>query len=319
MRDTGVRGFAAVACCVIATAWAAHAQPAPAVQGLRADPPTVTFHSTDDIVKVTIYRGASPVPASEIGKPSLWVDQNQYTHMIHTSTVDPGLLVIVANKEDWTGLQVGTYSLKVPVGKDTLSIPLNAPLDQEKSIIDREVARQGKDPQQVKQELGMADAAPRTRLTVSLPSQYHEGDTLEITLPGDGDADYYWTVNGETVAQGKGQATFRYPFPAPGEGTIGVTEKKAGATVAEWTGATTVLPEPEIAWSVKARTQVAVPAPKGYRKYDWSLDGTAVSREDTLVHTFQKPGTYRVEVYATDPAEPGLRPRRHVVWRTTVE
>ena len=87
-------------------------------------------------------------------------------------------------------------------------------------------------------------------------------------------------------------------------------------------GSTQVVPVAPIPWELPARTPLRLSnvLPEGYDTYRWTVDGTEVSHDRTLEHTFEAPGTYRLDGYATRPAATdGDRHYVHVAYEVSVK
>ncbi len=284
---------------------------------LSVTPDKLVFNAMDKTERVLITRDGTPVPVSEIGAPQLWADGHSYAYMLLYTKVEsePGVLLISPNPER---CEIGSYDLRIPVGKETVSIQVETPLKTIKNVVEQETAKTGKSAEEVSLELGLSKNPGREKLEVSLAPEYQAGQVLSLNLGDAPDRHYVWTINGVVVLEGQGKSALEYTFPAPGDYTLHVTESKDGVRIAQTT-AKTLVRESAIEWTVAPQTPVVFPGPKGYGQYQWKIDGRDAGSGQDFRHTFDAPGDHQVECAATQPTEAGRPAERRLTWSTHVK
>ena len=165
-----------------------------------------------------------------------------------------------------------------------------------------------------------------TGLSISrlrLDETYREGSSLTYEM-GQGPAEwtYRWLVNGQTVAESKGTAKLFHTFTEIGPCTIQlIAEDGDGNRIGSAESQTRIEPVDALPYAVWAGFEFTIDTlPEGYQEYQWAIDGTDVGRERVLHHTFDAPGTHRIDGYARKPIsnEPDAGTYQHVVYATTV-
>ena len=163
----------------------------------------------------------------------------------------------------------------------------------------------------------------REHYTITLPSEYQEGQIMTVPGTGEPEREYIWIVNGREVLRGIGKSELRQTMSKFGICRLRLIEKLDGQTVIDTEAQTRVVPEPVNSHTVSIGTTVTFPSGyHQYRQHEWRADGELVSTEPTLRYTFGALGTHRIEckrMYHVDPKERQYREYRRITWQVSVQ
>lgn len=298
----------------LATAAAVLLTAAAGAAALTADPQEIVFTRLEQEHAVVVRGddGAAVEPGSVKGYRFL-VDKHDYHHMIDVSVRDGKLLVRPA------ALEAGSYRLVVDTGAGQVVVNVLAPLNDLPNSLENRAAALGITVDQLKERLGLTTSAHRATVDFELPAVYFEGQSVTLSMPKVDGRSYEWAMNGETIAQGPDANEVTYVFKKPGPHVLTYVEKSDGSIVASDTAATTVATVPAVLLSFPVRSDATLPAPAGFDKYTWKLDGAEVATGPILRHRFNQRGQHTLELLAENPQGRPAGEYFRVVYRITVE
>lgn len=266
--------------------------------GVTAAPASLTFGSLQQQLTVRLTEEGKPIPADGIRGWRLLADDHAYTPMFSYKKA-AGALTLTPTER----LEVGSYDLVIDTAAGSVTVKVDAPLDELSSVVETEAAKTGLSVEAVKRKLGLATESPRGEVTIELPPTYYEGQALRVSMPPNPTRTYVWTINGETIAQGPGKNSLVYVFKTVGNYLLGYAEQQNGKTVASTSAQTTVAPRPPIPWEVPRYARVERYAPEGFTGYTWSIDGKVVSVGPKFSHAFNQLGRFTVDCLAQSPKD----------------
>lgn len=289
--NTGIRRHAWT---VFSAVLAAGVLPAAA---LDVTPKAIYFDTLDTVAHIDVKHNGQPVEAAGISSVKLYVDAHDYDHMIETSTADGQVTVRPSDM-----LEIGSYKLVIDTRHGQATVNVSAPLDRLYDSLASRAERLGLTEEELKARLGGArQAIGREYVDLGLPKVYYVGQTLSVPIERKSGRTYTWSVNGEMIEVGAGEAQMRYTFKEPGVYDFTYVEKEGERVVATGFGATSAVPEPPVRLAFEAGSRAQLAGPAGYTRYTWEVDGNPVEAKDTLVHTFEQPGAYEITVRAHEP------------------
>lgn len=280
---------------------------------LRAEPNKITFNNLNQQYTIKIFKDGTPIRKSEIKGWSFLVDEHAYNHMVKVSIQDGYLSVKPAE------LETGTYELVINTAYGKVTIPVYAPLDQLFGSIEDRARMTGKTVEEVKREIGLYTPSPRTTISINLPAQYYEGQTVKLNIDGDVNNYYIWKVNERVVSQGLGKTVFEYTFPEPGEYTIAIEEKSGDITLGSATAKTKVISYEPIKVNAIMNQPITLKGAPNYTKYQWLVDGVDQNKNtEEATFRFNAEKEFKVECIASQPKEENLNSFVRTIYLITV-
>lgn len=281
-------------------------------------PDVVSFSALDETAAIRLFIDGTPVASADVRGARAMIDDRNYSHqfLIERSKQGPAMITIRPNPAH---VQVGEFTLRIDTREGQAITKIETPLDALPGTIENRATTLGISVEQLKAELNLLQPSQRERITVELPESHEEGYVFELALGKNPEHDYRWIVNGETVAEGKGETTLRHVFTQPGPNSIQFEERTNGGLVAAWTGTLAVGPAPVVPWEVPANREVSLPGPPGYTNYTWRVDGESASREPILRHAFGQKGRHQIECLAEIPDKGAKEEYRRMIWDVTVK
>ncbi|MCX8064336.1 MAG: hypothetical protein N3G21_04110 [Candidatus Hydrogenedentes bacterium] len=266
--------------------------------GLTADPPEITFNNLHQEYTIKILKNGSPIKGGDIKGWNFFANSHSYNHMISVVIQEDKILIKPAE------LESGSYELVFNTAYGKIAISVKAPLDQLFGSIEDRARMTGKTVEEAKRELGLYTLSPRSNISITIPPQYYEGQTLELKIDGDKNHLYIWKVNNKVVTQGIGKTTFEYTFSEPGEYTLELMEKDKEHILGSAVAKTKVIPYEPIKIQTKMNQPITLKGPPGYSKYKWSVDGVVQSQNSIeATFKFNAEREFKVECIASQPKD----------------
>lgn len=283
----------------------------PAWSQIQVSPEQLVFERLDQSQTIQVRRDGAPVPAEEMVSFQLLVDRSDYAHMFKFEKT-AGQVTLTPSKT----CEVGSYLLRIATRRGDGWVRVYTPLRELTTSLEAMAQRIGVSVDVLKQRVGILQVMSRQRVSLDLPPVYYVGSVLAVDLQAAEGNTWTWEVNGTAVAENR---PLRYVIREPGPLLITYTEKQGDLVVAQASELTEAAPEPEIATSVKVRTDLALNAPEGYGAYRWTQDGREVSADRTYTFRMDAAGTYSVEVTASKPLSGDPDAFRRIRYRIEVE
>ncbi len=196
----------------------------------------------------------------------------------------------------WTFVEAGSYTISAAV-EDSRGV--QASVDFGPLVVTAEPP--------VIASLTATPDSGRPPLTVTFEVRAEDPDAR----PGE-ELRYRWFVDGEPVAAGT-ESSYSHTFRVEGVHRVRVEAMDAGGLTATATVTVVVQDRPPVITSVEVapgsgvaplQVTASVRATDDGRitGYEWSVDGRVIGTDSSVTHTFDKPGTYTLEVAVTDEA-----------------
>lgn len=281
---------------------------------LAAQPGSLIFHTPGQPQLISLTYNGQPIPASAIQGHKIYIEKNDYDEYFTYGKAD-GQFSIAANNLT----ELGTYTLIISTAHGPISIAIETPLDEAPTSIENQAKTLGITVEELKTRLGLFTVTGREKVSFSLPSAYHVGQTLSLSMSATQGRSYVWRINGSVVAEGPEASTLNYTFTQPGVQVVEYVEKKGDAIVASAIGNTTVNAEaPSTVVGAALNSLVTLQAPEGYEQYVWTINGKAVGEGKSFSQTFKEAGKYVVVLESSRPLIEGLPATRHNSYAITV-
>ncbi|MBI1318086.1 MAG: hypothetical protein GC168_03925 [Candidatus Hydrogenedens sp.] len=285
---------------ILTTAWCL-AAPFTAF-GVEATPSTLTFHTHAETAVITLTDAGEALMTEDFKGSRFMAGESNYGRMIAVSAFDGGVRVAPTDQ-----LEVGSYTLVLETRRGSVNVAVKVPLDGEKSILDQRAEALGGARDEAMNDIGLSTKLPRGSMRFTLPQRYLVGQGFQLTAPSQPDIVYRWLVNGVMEAEGGGDVTLTYVFPAEGDYTVRLEQRSVNG---DWNLASesTTLVEASRPAKVEAKRgqRMTFKAVDGYGKYTWTLDGTLVGERNSATVAFPHSGSYALICRCENPAAPSV-------------
>lgn len=267
-----------------------------------ASPSVVIFTSPDQSSTIALHNDGVALPASAILDSELIASGHDYRHMLSVEKFDGSVRVMPS-----ASLEIGSYDLNIQTSMGNVSVAIYAPLSELPDYVAKIGSITGEAEAQIKSQLGLATSTAREEIQLNLAPVYYEGQTLSLSMPEPKTSGRtsLWFINGQLASEDSSSRSLTYTFKRLGEYLVTYmeTELVQGAiTLAASGRATTrVVEVPRVDAKVAVRNEILFHAPPGYNRYDWLLNGVAVSKLADYHYTFQAAGVHEVECLAQEP------------------
>jgi plastocyanin len=268
-----------------------------AAEVVSIEPANVEITSLKSVEVVRVSSG--PV---KVNGWRLMVDDSNYSHMVRVTSDGDTLRITPTDTAE-----VGTYDLLIDTSRGPVRIALHLSLRDEEGLLESATQELG-DRNKAMHAVGLTTTIPHETVTTTwtLPPQYKPGETLVLSAPADEPGTVYrWVVNDTVVVEG--QPKLEYRFSDEGQYNVRL-ERQApeGRWVRVSEGNTFVSSSAAVAMTAEVGQRINFTGPEGFTSYEWSHDGTVISRAREATIKFDTAGVYSVFCRAQQPAsQPG--------------